>query len=363
MRSLRRFLSRLFDFATKRRDEERLREEIEEHIALGTAENLRAGLTPVEARRQAILKFGGVEAIKEEYRAERGLEFIHTLVRDFRYAIRMLRKSPGFTFVTVVTLAVAIGSNAVVFAVMNALILRPLDVPEPETLYEVDRPASGTSFESYPDYLDLRDRNRSFDGLAAFTIASAALDTGENPARAWIYDVSGNYFDVLRLEPYVGRFFHASDERGSNSAPYMVLAYAYWHSHFHDDRGVVGRSVQLNKHPFTIIGVAPPGFHGTLLFMSPDFFVPIVNQEQLDGMNFLDARGARWIFTGAMGHLKQGVTRAQAVADLNSIGSYLEKTYPKDDSKMSFRLARPSLYGDVVGPPARAFLTGLMLRP
>ena len=361
MRSLKRFFTRLFNTASRREQDERLREEIDEHIALQTAENLRAGLSPVEARRQAKLKFGGVETVKEDYRAERGLQFIETFVRDLRYAIRMLRKSPGFTVVAVVTLAVAIGANAVVFGVTNALILRPLNVPEPQSLYEIERAGDPTAFESYPDYLDLRDRNRSFDGLAAFTIASAALDTGDNPAHAWLYDVSGNYFDALRIQPYLGRFFHASDEHGPNSAPYIVLTYAYWHTHFQDDRGVVGRVVRLNQHPFTILGVAPPEFHGTLLFMSPDFFVPIVNQEQVDGVNLLDTRGIRWIFTGAMGHLKPGVAPAQAIADLNSIGSYLEKTYPKDDTKMNFALARPSLYGDVVGPPARAFLAGLML--
>ena len=361
MSSLRRFLARLGNFATRRPDDERLREEIEEHIALQTEENLRAGLSPAEARRQAVLKFGGVESVKEEYRAERGLQFIDSLVRDLRYAIRMLRKSLGFTFVAVVTLAVAIGANAVVFAVLNALILRPLNVPQPQSLYEVERPASGTAFESYPDYLDLRDRNRGFDGLAAFTIGAAALDTGENPVPAWLYEVSGNYFDVLGLQPYLGRFFHASDARGPNSAPYIVLTYAYWQTHFQDDRGVVGRVVQLSKHPFTILGVAPPDFHGTLLFMSPDFFVPIVNQEQLDGMSFLNSRANRFIFTGAMGHLKPGVTTAQAAADLNAIGSYLEKTYPKDDANMKFTLARPSLYGTVVGPAAKAFLGGLML--
>ena len=361
MKSLRRFLTRLGNFATRPQDDERLQEEIAEHIALETEENIRAGLSPAEARRQAVLKFGCMEEIKEDYRAQRGFQFIDTSLRDLRHATRMLRKSASFTAVAVVTLAIAIGANALVFGVMNALILRPLNVREPQSLYEIERPASGTAFESYPDYLDLRDRNRSFDGLAAFSIASVALDPGDNPTHAWAYDVSGNYFDVLGIQPYLGRFFHASDEHGANSAPYIVLTYAYWHSHFQDDRGVVGRIVQLNKHPYAILGVAPPGFHGTLLFMSPDFFVPIVNQEHLDGMNFLNERGKRWIFTGAMGHLKPGVTPAQAVADLNSIGSYLERTYPKEDTHMAFKLARPILYGDVVGPPARAFLAGLML--
>src|ERR1700687_135376 len=139
MRALRRFLHRVVNVVKRRAQDERLREEIEEHVALQTAENLRAGLSPVEARRQAMLKFGGVEAMKEDYRAERGLLFIENLVRDLRFALRMLRKSPGFTAVAVVTLAMAIGANAVVFSVMNALILRPLNVPQAESLCQLMR--------------------------------------------------------------------------------------------------------------------------------------------------------------------------------------------------------------------------------
>jgi predicted permease len=360
MKSLKRFFTRLFNTATRRAQDERLREEIEEHIALQTAENLRAGLSPVEARRQAKVKFGGVEAVKEDYRAERGLLFIETFLQDLRYAIRLLRKSPGFTIVAILTLALGIGANAVVFAVLNALILRPLNVPDAESLYGIQHGNEASSYQSYLDYLDLRDRNHSFDGLAAFSGAQAGLDTGESPSRVWLYEVSGNYFDVLGIHPFLGRLFHSSDEHGANSAPYIVLSYSFWHTRFQDDRGVVGRTVQVDKHPFTIVGVAPPEFHGTLLFFSPDFFLPIVNQEQVEGENLLNARGKRWIFM-AMGHVKPGVTRAQAVADLNSIGSYLEKTYPKDDDQRTFTLARPSLYGDYLGQPVRAFMTGLML--
>jgi predicted permease len=360
MKSLRRFFARLRNLATRRTDDERLREEIEEHIALQTAENLRAGLSPVEARRQAMLKFGGVEAIKEDYRAERGLLFIENLMRDVRFALRVLRKSPGFTAVAVVTLAMAIGANATVFSVMNALILRPLNVPEAERLYQLFRGKDKAGNQSFPDYLDLRDRNRSFDDLVGYGATEAGLDTGANPSSAWVLLVSGNYFDGLRLQPHLGRLFHPSDDQGANSAPYIVLTHAYWHAHFHDDPGAVGRVVQVNKHPFTIVGVAPEGFHGTLVFFSPDFFVPIVNQEQVEGENDLNERGKRWIFS-VMGHLKAGVTPAQAVADLNSIGAVLEKSYPKDDNDMSFTLARPSLYGDRLGAPMKAFLTGLML--
>jgi predicted permease len=335
-----------------------LREEIEEHIALQTEENLRAGLSPVEARRQAMLKFGGVEAMKQDYRAERGLLLIENFVRDVRFAVRMLRKSPGFTAVAVVTLAMAIGANAVVFGVMDVLILHPLNVRQADSLYGTEYGVD-TGFQSYPNYVDLRDRNKSFDGLAAFTFAFVGLDTGENPSRATGYATSGNYFDVLRIEPYLGRFFHSSDEHGPNSAPYLVLSYAYWHSRFQDDRGVLGRAVRMNKHPFTIIGVAPPEFRGTVSFVSPDFFMPIVNQEQVNGENLLEARGTTHGVFETFGHLKAGVTPTQAVADLKAVGAYLEKTYPKEFAQKSFSLGHEGLSS--FGRAMRAFMTGLML--
>ncbi|HTV03829.1 MAG TPA: ABC transporter permease [Acidobacteriaceae bacterium] len=334
-------------------------EELRSHIALRADDLERSGLGRAEAERRARVEFGGYGRFKEECHEALGGNFIETFLGDVRFSLRVLRRSPGFTITAVLTLALAIGANAVVFSVMNALILHPKYVPGADSLYGLQH-GSDNGFESYPDYLDLRDRNHSFDGLAAFTATTAGLDTGKNPSSAWVYETSGNYFDVLRIHPYLGRFFHSSDEHGPNSAPYIVLTYAYWHSHFQDDRGVVGRVVQVNKHPFTILGVAPPDFHGTLLFFNPDFFVPIVNNEQVGGSYDLNTRGVRWIFE-ALGHLKPGVTPAQAVADLNTIGAYLKKTYPKDEGNVTFTLARPTLYGDYLGRPIQAFLAGLML--
>jgi predicted permease len=150
-------------------------------------------------------------------------------------------------------------------------------------------------------------------------------------------------------------FSIGSDEHGPNSAPYIVLSHAFWHSHFQEDRGVVGRTVQVNKHPLTIVGVAPADFHGTFLPFSPDFFVPIVQDEHV-----LDSRANRWMFE-IIGHLKPGVTPAQAAADLNSIGADLAKTYPKDDPPITYSLARPGLYGNFLGGPVQGFIGGLML--
>ncbi|HEY6346719.1 MAG TPA: ADOP family duplicated permease [Bryobacteraceae bacterium] len=339
---------------------EDLDNDIREHIEAETLENIERGMSPKEARYAALRKFGNRTRVKEETREVWTILWLDVLREDVRFGLRMIRKNPGFTAVAVLTLALAIGANAVAFAVLNALILRPLDVPHPQSLYTIEHWRDKSLAFSYPDYLDLSGHNLSFGSLAAYKVTQAGLDAGGNPERAFVDEVTGNYFDVLGIQPYLGRFIHGSDEHGPNSAPYIVLNYAYWHSHFQDDRGVIGRTIQLNKHPFTIVGVAPPGFHGPVLFFTQDFFVPIVNQEQVEGLNSLNVRENPSLFM-TLGHLKAGVTPQQAIDDLNSIGSYLEKTYPQTDAKLKFGLARPSLFGDFSGPPTRAFLTALML--
>jgi hypothetical protein len=208
------------------------------------------------------------------------------------------------------------------------LILHPLNVPQAESLYQLMRGKDKAGNHSYPDYLDLRDRNRSFDELVAYDAAVAGIDTGGNPSSAWVELVTGNYFDGLRLQPYLGRLFHPSDEHGANSAPYIVLSHAYWHSHFHDDPGVVGRVVQVNKHPFTIVGVAPPRVpRDSGVFLSR-FLCADGESGTVEGKNYLNERGKRSVFS-VMGHLKAGVTREQAIADLNSIGADLKPAIPK----------------------------------
>ncbi len=280
--------------------------------------------------------------------------------QDLRFALRQLRKSLGFSLTAVLTLAMAIGANAVVFSVLNGMFLRPLSVPAPHSLYVLERANDKSTNLSYPEYIDLRDRNKSFEDLAGYTIPQVGLDTGEGATPTWGVEATGNYFDALGIHPYIGRFFHPSDEHGANSAPYMVLGYAFWHTQFHDDRGVVGRVVKVNNHPFTIIGVAPADFRGTLVFYSPNFFVPLVDKELVEGATDLNDRGSRGLL-GVEGHLKAGVSREEAIADLNSIGAWLEKTYPRDEHQMTFALGRPSLLGDEMGRPIQAFIVGLML--
>jgi predicted permease len=277
---------------------------------------------------------------------------------DLKFSVRQLLKSPGFTVTAIVTLALGIGANAVVFSVLNALILRPVNVPHAQNLYMVQRFQFPS--QSYPDYLDLRDRNHTFQSLMLFQIiGSVGVDTGGKPSTAWPYLASGNYFDGLGIQPYLGRFFHASDEKGYNSAPYVVLSYAYWHTQFLGKPSVIGQMIQINQHAFTIIGVAPPSFRGTELFFAPAFWIPIVEQPVIFGENDLKYRGSHSLFV--IGRLKPGVTPAEAAADLNGIGGWLSKTYPSDDEGVKFTLARPGLVGDYFGGPARAFMAGLML--
>jgi len=278
--------------------------------------------------------------------------------------MRQLKKSPGLALTAVLTLALGIGANAVVFSVLNAVILDPLNVPRSESLFIVQRIGQGTRTipsHSYPDYLDLRDRNQSFASMTAYYIHGAVgLDTGGgNPSMVWPYLVGSNYFDTLGIQPYLGRFFHASDEHGDDSMPYIVLNYDYWKSHFAGDPSIVGRTVQVNQHPYTILGVAPPGFRGTELFFSPAFFAPLIDVPQIAaGWNPLHDRNPH--FTFVMGHLKPGVTPEQATADLNTIAAALAKVYPRDEG-LKFDLAKPGLVGDLLGRPARAFMLGLML--
>jgi len=351
---------RLRSLFRRTRVEQELDEELQDHLEHKVQEFRARGLSPEQARAAAMREMDGLTQRKEECRDARGVNVVDNTMRDLRYSLRVLAKSPGFTAVAVATLALAIGANSVVFGVMNALILRPLDLPRAESFWGIQRTDEHFGQQSYPDYIDLRDRNRSFENLAAYTFSQASMDAGDNPSRAWLQFLSGNYFDALGIQPYLGRFFHATDERGPNSAPYIVLSYDYWHSRFADDRGVIGRVVRLNRHPYTIIGVTPQEFHGALLFFYPDFYAPMVNQEQIDGVSWLNSRFSRPVFM-TLGHLKQGVTTAQAAADLDSIGVWLAANYPKEDPPVRYTLVRPGLFGDFLGRPVRAFVGALML--
>lgn len=331
--------------------------ELEAHIALRTEDNLARGMSPGEARREARLLFGNPTSTRERVAAADTSLGLDNLARDLRIAVRQLRRSPGFALTAILTLAVGIGANVVVFGVLNSMLLKPLRVAGGERLFQIEGQQEGDLSQSYPDFDDFRSRNSAFSGLAAYRINQAGLSTGGSAQRSWLYQVSGNYFDMLGVEPALGRFFHQSDERGANSAPYIVLSDAFWRRRFNADPRVVGMTVDLNKHPFTILGVAPNRFNGTELFFWPDFWMPMINEEQVEGYSFLLKRFNHGIYV--IGMLKPGITPRQGTDNLQAIAHQLTREHPNEDDGLAARLVKPGLMGDLLGGPARPFLAAI----
>lgn len=284
---------------------------------------------------------------------------MYELLADLKIAARRLRHSPGFALTAILSLTMAIAANLIVFGVLNAAILRPLDVAHPDRLVMVVHGQHGYTNQSYPDYQDFRARNKTFSDMAAYRIGDVGLSTQGAARKTWMYEVSGNYFDLLGVQPEVGRLLHAADEHGPNSAPYVVLSDAFWRSQFNADPAIVGKTVDLNKHPFTILGVAAPEFHGTELFLWPDLWIPMVNVQQVEGYSFLDKRYQHNLFM--LGALRPGANWQQATDDLNRVAAQMTKENPVLDDQLSARLVKPGLLGDTLGQPARQFLTGVLL--
>jgi predicted permease len=334
-------------------------DELRAHIAMRVEDNIARGMSPDEARRDAMVRFGNRAATRERVTASDTTLGIEGLVRDVRYALRQLRRSPGFATTAILTLALGIGANVVVFGVLNAALLRPINVEGADRLYEIVHHDQGDDNQSYPDFLDFRARNTTFSDLALYRISMVGISNGGSAQRAWAYETSGNYFDMLGVQPQVGRLYHSSDEHGPNSAPYVVLSDALWRTRFGADPRVVGTVVELNKHPFTVIGVAPKEFNGTVIFIWPDFWTPIVNQAQVEGYSQLDQRSNRggWM----IGLIKPGLTVNQATDNLNAVARQMTRENPQWDDGLSARLVKPGLMGDVFGGPARPFLAVVMV--
>jgi predicted permease len=276
---------------------------------------------------------------------------------DIRFALRVLWKSPAFTLVALVTLMLGIGANVVVFGVVNAVLLHPLNVSDPQNLYQI-RLGEWTSGKllttSYPAFEDYQRRNTTFSELAGFDgFSEGRLSWGNSAKSVSGYSVTGNYFQMLGVQPQLGRLIQLTDEHGPNSAPYMVLSDSLWRSEFNGDPAVIGTTVRLNKDSFTVIGVAPARFHGTEQFDWPDYFIPVVNHFDADYL--ADRTG---IPLTVLGRLKPGVTPRQAEENLTAIAAQLAKEHPKTDTGLPLRLVRPGLQGDA-GDVIRGFVYGV----
>ena len=284
---------------------------------------------------------------------------MHTLLRDLGYTLRQLHRSPGFAVTTVLTLTLAIAANVVVFGVLNALLFHPLPVPQPQQIMQIQGKQSNHLTVSYPNYRDIRDRNKTFSDIAIFRIIRIGMGVNGTAQPVWGYEASGNYFDMLGIKPLLGRFFHPAEDVKVNGSPVAVLSYSAWRVRFAGDPHIAGKTVLVNKHPYTILGVAPQNFNGTEKFIWPEIWVPYQNQLEIEGFSSLEKRQNQnsWV----VGRLRPGGTAAQADADLGRVAAQLATDYPDVDTKMTLRVAKPGLLGDGFGQPVRSFLTGIML--
>jgi predicted permease len=326
-------------FRTSRLDAE-LDDEIRDHLAHLEARHRLRGLTPADARAAALRDFGGVAQIKESYRDQRGLMFIETFVQDLRYALRMMRRAPGFSLVVVAVLTLAIGANSAMFTFVDALLFRPLPGRAADLVgvysHDPTQPYSYRSF-SYPNYLDIRDRSDVFEQMIAFTPALAGRQAGDVMQRVFVEVVSANYFSAMHVALAAGRAFTAEEERPGANIAVAIANYAAWQqSGF--DHTFMGRTVHLNGQDFTIVGVAPKGFTGTTAIIERELWVPLGMFDVVAKEPFRNTTG-RGLGDRAnhtlrvAGWLKPGIGVEQANARLAQFSTDLERAYPDENRR------------------------------
>jgi predicted permease len=348
------FLRNLF---LSRRVDADLDQEVRSHLELLVAENIRAGMPPHEAQRAARLELGGVEQVKEQVRDSRTGAFLDSLLQDLRFAMRQIYRSPGFALTAVLILALGIAANVIVFGVLQSLILRQLDVPHADRVMTL-QPKDAGPFVSNPEMRDVRDSNTVFSAVAAYEFQDFGLEANGITRPVWGCAVSGQYFEVVGIKPFLGRLLERADDDHPGASEAAVISWSAWQSDFGADPNIVGKTVRIDKHPYTIVGVTPAGFHGTEKIAQLDIFVPMANEASLDGFNWLDSRSYRNLFSVV--RIKDGVTLPQVQAELNAITARIARQYPKDEEGLALKLARPGMIGDFIGKPVRGFLAGVM---
>lgn len=311
---------RFRSFFRRAQVETELDEELHYHLGRKTEEGIANGLTAAEARRLALVELGGIEQRKEECRDARGLRWIEDFLQDLGYGFRWLRKSPGFSLIVVLALALGLGANTALFSLFNRVLLRALPVRHPEQLVVLnmvnERSESIQSF-SYPMYRELRDKNSVFSGVLAQAGAEMNASYSGQSEKARGELVSGNYFETLGVQPWLGRLFTQADNKNPGAHPVAVLSYEYWQRRFGGDPTIVGGSLILNDHPTTVIGVTPPGFYGTDLAEATDIRVPMMMATVFRPFpaNRLENVDHQWL--DILARQKTGISRAQAEASLD----------------------------------------------
>lgn len=334
-----RFFSRLRAVFNKSALDADFREELAQHLEAATADGISAGLTPDEARRKAVVALGGVEQIRELHREVRGLPMVENLTRDFRFALRMLRKSPGFTFVAIATLALGIGMNTAMFSMLNGLLLRPLSFPGVEQVFRLDRnsPKQPQANHSADDFIDIREASADFTDLAGLITWGSTLNSTEGPPEiVSVARVTSNYFDVLQVAPERGRRFRPEEELPDQNMV-VAISHEYWQSRFGGREDIIGRTVRLDTESVEIVAVMPPLTDVNRITTGIRFPEPFRIFRPLAFLQFEhNVRVAGGV--QIIGRLHPGVKVAHARARFATIGADLRRRFPTENSDVSLDL-------------------------
>jgi predicted permease len=314
-----------FGFQRRKRE---LQEEIDAHLRMAIADRVARGETAETARQAAAREFGNIPLVQDVTRDMWGQAWLEQLGRDVRYALRQVRKSPGFSITATAMLAVAICANSTVFSWIDGTMLRPIpgarDMGDLVSLQRGERNFSPTPPFSYLDYRDLREQNHTFAGILAYHHDWIALTGNAQPERVYIANVSANYFDVLGIKPLLGRFFLPEEE--SRAVPNVVLGYSLWKTRYAEDPAIVGKSIEVARHPVTVIGVAPEGVVGAMPGIREDLWVTLDPLGTDEWRMTHRSGGAVWL--NVIGRLRPGVSRGQAAQDLDTLMHHIVTAYP-----------------------------------
>jgi predicted permease len=335
------FLHRIAALFRRGHLEDDLNTELLSHLEMAVELNLHKGMSPADARREALRSFGGVEQAKELYRDQRGLPMIETTLQDLRFGLRMLRRSPGFSVLAILCLALGIGANAAVFSWVEGILFRPYPlVSHEDRLVAVggtSRSEVGGTPLSWPDFLDLQRSCTLCETVFVSKITGTTLSIGDRAERTTGSIVSANYFDAIGVPPMLGRGFLPGEDQGQSAHPVAVISYQLWQGRFKGDPQIVGKTQRLDGVVHTIVGVAPQGFYGTFVGWGMNFWVPASMEDIFESGGYkLEDRGARWI--EAYARLKPGVTRQQAEQEFAAISGRLEAEYPATNRGRAIQL-------------------------
>jgi predicted permease len=334
MRKLLAFWMRLLGTLPRKHDED-FTHELESCVAMDTERGIREGLPPEEARRQALIRLGGMEQVRNAYHERRSLPWLQSLLRDLQYSVRSLVRHRGVTMIAILSISLGIGSNTTIFSMISRFVLRPAPVGDPGTLLSLHVMHDGDhccNQMPLPAVTDLRRQASVFSGVAAYyDLIPASISAGAEPQRIWGQGVTTNFFHVAQMPMVLGSGFAGADDK----TPLVVISERLWSSRFHRDQGLIGKAITLSGHPFTVTGVAPAAFHSIDQILNAEFWVPLGTTPQLAAsLPPRDSREYHWL--SVIGRVRPGVTRKQVTAQLDTIADRLAAAYPATDKGNHF---------------------------